>query len=75
MDRARLDRPFVVDGNVDAATTLVYRAAWWRGARTTREAAPAKRKLPGPVQRAIDAAVQRPLGGRPLRNDREGAHA
>lgn len=75
MDRAQRDRPFAADGDVDAAAPLVYRAAWWRGARTTREVAPAKRTVPGPVRRAIDAAAQRPVGGRPLRNDREGAHA
>ena len=75
MDRARLDRPFVVDGNVDAATTLVYRAACWRGARATCEAAPAKRAATGPARRVIGAAGPPLAGGRALRNDREGAHA
>ena len=75
MDRAHLDRPFGTDGDVDAAARLVYRAAWWRGVRTTREAAPATRAATGSAQRVNGAAVPPPTGGRPLRNDREGAHA
>lgn len=75
MDRAHLDRRFGADGDVDAAAALVYRAAWWRGVRTTREAAPVPRAATGSAQHVNGAAVPPPTGGRPVRNDREGAHA